>query len=217
MQTSTKPFLPAAGHDFALFLYDPLTKLFGAERARRVLIEQASLAPEQRVLDIGCGTGSLILLAQRLHPDVTYVGLDPDPKAIARSRNKAQRRGGAARFDQGYANALPYPDASFDRVFSSFMLHHLPTAERLQALREVARVLTPGGSLHLLDFAVPQAAPTSRQAFVGGHMRADLDGSIVELLETAGLSDARELTHARSFFQSIVYYRASAPGQRAPR
>src|SRR5690606_36544437 len=138
------------------------------------------------------------LLAQSLHPEVTYVGLDPDPKAIARCRNKAVRSGVSARFEQGYADALPYPNASFDRVFSSFMLHHLPPAERLQALREVARVLAPGGSLHLLDFAVPQAAAASSHAFIGGHMRADLDGSIVELLSKAGLSDAHELTHARS-------------------
>ena len=82
------------------------------------------------MLDIGCGTGSLVVLVKRLFPDVEVVGLDPDEKALARAARKARRVGASIQFDRGFSDALDYPDASFDRVFSSFMFHHLERDEK---------------------------------------------------------------------------------------
>src|SRR6266567_5999576 len=90
---SNKTYIPAAGSDWFLPLYDPMTKLLGLEKARRVLLDQAALRPLDRVLEIGCGTGSFSLLIKRYHPDVEVVGLDPDPKALERARRKAERAG----------------------------------------------------------------------------------------------------------------------------
>src|SRR5215472_760498 len=152
MSHTNHAYLPAAGLDILLPLYDPLVRLLGADRARRKLFDQASVEPHHRVLDIGCGTGTFAVAMKAWIPGVEVVGLDPDPKALARSRRKAERAAVAIQFDQGFANALPYPDASFDRVFSSLMFHHVPQDAKLATLCEVRRVLKPGGSLHLLDF-----------------------------------------------------------------
>src|SRR5215469_15136371 len=152
MSHADHSYLPAAGLDILLPLYDPLVKLLGADRARKKLFDQASVQPHHRVLDIGCGTGTFAVAIKRCLPALEVVGLDPDPKALARSRRKADRAGVSIRFDPGFANALPYSDASFDRVFSSLMFHHLPHDAKLATLCEVRRVLKPGGSLHLLDF-----------------------------------------------------------------
>jgi len=84
MMGSSRTYLPAAGHDWSLPLYDPIVKLLGGDAARRALLEQAALRPGQRVLDVGCGTGTLATLIKQLYPDVEVVGLDPDPKALAR-------------------------------------------------------------------------------------------------------------------------------------
>ncbi|HET9532222.1 MAG TPA: class I SAM-dependent methyltransferase, partial [Blastocatellia bacterium] len=157
MMEDSRTYLPAAGHDWMLPLYDPVVKLLGGDAARRTLLEQAVIRPGHRVLDIGCGTGTLVTLIKRLHPEVEVVGLDPDPKALARARLKSERTGASVQFDQGYADELPYADASFDRVLSSFMFHHLQRDVKEGTLREVRRVLKPGGSLHLLDFAGPEA------------------------------------------------------------
>jgi ubiquinone/menaquinone biosynthesis C-methylase UbiE len=151
-----RTFIPAAGRAWLLPLYDPLVKLFGGDRARMTLLERAELRPGHRVLDIGCGTGTLLALIKRLRPGVDAIGIDPDPKALARARSKADKLGLAIQFDRGFADALPYPDGSFDRVFSSFMLHHLDDPVKAATLREVRRVLSPSGSLHLLDFAAPE-------------------------------------------------------------
>jgi SAM-dependent methyltransferase len=63
-----RTYLPAAGRDWLLPLYDMMTKLMGADRARTVLLEQAQVMPGHGVLDVGCGTGSLTILVKRRNP-----------------------------------------------------------------------------------------------------------------------------------------------------
>ena len=67
---SGKTYLPAAGHDWLLPSYDPFVKLLGGDTARRVLLDQATVRPGHRVLDIGRGTGTLAILIKRRHPDL---------------------------------------------------------------------------------------------------------------------------------------------------
>ena len=164
MAESVRNYLPAAGKDWCLLLYDPFVKLLGGDKARRALLDQAALGPGQRILDVGCGTGTLAILIKRLHPDVEVIGIDPDPKALVRAKRKAAgvSVGVGLQFDQGFGDDLPYPEGSFDRVFSSFMFHHLPADEKGKTLRAVRRVLKPDGELHLLDFEGPE---DTRMAF----------------------------------------------------
>jgi SAM-dependent methyltransferase len=105
-------YLPGMGLDWLLPLYDPFTRLIGIEPAHRTLAEQAELESAQRVLEIGCGTGNLSLLLKRMHPQLEVVGLDPDPKALARARRKARGAGLALQLDRGFADQLPYPTAA---------------------------------------------------------------------------------------------------------
>src|SRR5262245_20402759 len=130
-----KHYIPAAGHDLLLPLYDPLLRLLGRqERTHGRLIELASIGPGQGVLEIGCGTGALAVLVKRRYPETRVVGLDPDPKALDRARAKADRAGLEIEWHQGFADALPFADDSFDRVLSSLMLHHLTMTEKQRAL-----------------------------------------------------------------------------------
>src|SRR5262249_41126427 len=146
-----RTFIPAAGYDWLLPLYDGLAKLIGSEAAHRQLVEQAEIEPSHHILDIGCGTGNLTLLIKRLHPRAEVVGLDPDPKALARALRKAEQRGLPLRLDRGFSDELPYAEASFDRVFSALMLHHLALGEKEKTLREARRVLRRGGAFYALD------------------------------------------------------------------
>lgn len=210
---NVREFLPAAGRDELLPFYDPLVRLIGGDRRRRRLIEQAALRPGLRVLDIGCGTGTLLVDIQRRESGITATGLDPDPKALSRARRKAERAGVSVRFDQGFSDQLPYADASFDRVFSSFMLHHLKADEQERTLREVRRVLVPGGSLHLLDFVQPLGGHQSVFArLVHAHESMDQNTRerLLALLEQAGFSEAKELARRRMALQPIAYFRAVA-------
>lgn len=216
MQTEPRRFIPAAGHDWLLPLYDPLTWILGGDDLKRPLIQQAAIAPGLRALDIGCGTGSLTLLLKKLHPGVEVVGLDPDPKALAIAKRKVQRAGLAIQLDQGFSDQLPYPDASFDRVFSSMMFHHLKSEEKAATLREVLRVLRPGGSLHLLDFGPPRSRVSRALAHVlhrAEHLRDNFEDRILTFLSQAGFARSEEIGHRATLVGSLSFYRALAPGR----
>ena len=109
-----KPYLPAMGHDRLLPLYGPLQRLLGMESVHRQLVDQARIQPEQRVLEIGCGTGNLAILIKRLHPDAEVVGIDPDPKALARAQRKAGREALSVQLDRGFAEELVAPRETGD-------------------------------------------------------------------------------------------------------
>jgi ubiquinone/menaquinone biosynthesis C-methylase UbiE len=192
--TSTRAehdYVPAMGRDRLLPLYDPFTWLVGVPRVHRRLAARAGVAPGHRVLEVGCGTGNLALLVQRLHPGAEVVGLDPDPLALARARRKADRRGSPVRWDRGTAGALPYDDASVDRVLSAFMFHHLDDAEKERMLAEVRRVLRPGGQLHLADFGGHHHGVAGRWVHRNEHLRANADDGIAHRMRGAGLTDVR--------------------------
>ena len=127
---SIKKYIPAASHDWLLPFYDPFVKLLGAEGARKKLLDQAAIQPGFRILDVGCGTGSFAILIKRLHPAVDVIGLDPDPRALVRAKRKAERALISIRLNQGFADELPDKNRTFDRVFSTFMFHHIPVDKK---------------------------------------------------------------------------------------
>ena len=206
-----RKYLPAAGFAWALPFYDWITRLLGFDRARQALLDHTELRTGHRVLDVGCGTGSLAVSIKRLHEDVEVVGLDPDPKALARGQRKARDAGIFVQFDRGFSDQLPYPAASFDRVLSSFMLHHLGPQEKDRTLREVRRVLKPGGSLHLVDFGGPDPGPRGFLAHVlhaGHHLSDNFDGRILARMRQAGFTDPSEVGHRTSPVGRVAYFRA---------
>lgn len=219
MADTQRRYLPAAGRDWALPFYDPVVALMGGNPTRAALIDQAAVRPGHHVLEIGCGTGTLVVMLKRLHPDVTVTGLDPDPKALARARRKAQRAGVSIQLDQGFADAMPYVDASFDRVLSSFMFHHLPKKEKEPALREVQRVLKPGGELHLVDLAGPHGGgPSATRAIHSDQeLQDNAEDRVLALMARAGLTDPRRVAQGALFFGRIHinYYKATAGGAAA--
>ena len=195
-------YLPAMGRQWLLPLYDPFTRLAGVHRVHRRLLDRADAQPGQRLLDIGCGTGNLLTLLMSRSPAVEATGIDPDPAALRRARAKAARAGLDVRYEQAYAGRLPLPDGHFDLVLSSLMLHHLDEEERGRALREVRRVLRPGGRLHLLDVA-------GRHGHRHPGLAAVEPDRVLAAMFDAGLTDVAEDGSDRIMFSRIVYYRAS--------
>jgi ubiquinone/menaquinone biosynthesis C-methylase UbiE len=204
-------FIPAAGRDWLLPIYDPLTTLLGVRRFHSRLLKQADIAAGSRVLEVGCGTGNLSILAKRLNPAAEVTGIDPDPKALARAHRKAQRSRVVVRFDLAYSEQLPFLDASFDRVLSALMLHHLDSNAKVPALREVCRVLKPGGSLHLADFDAGDHA-RGLHGFLASLLHARharvVRSKVLDLMQDAGLAHSQEVARHASVMGPIVYYRA---------
>ena len=171
--------------------YDLLAWLMtlGRERSfREKLLTPARLQPGESVLDVGCGTGTLAIAAKRgVGPAGTVYGIDASPEMIARASKKAMKAGVEVIFKDGLAESLPFPDARFDVVLSSVMLHHLPRTARQQALREMRRVLTPGGRLLAVDFGGGSGNRRGLLAHFHRHGRIDAR-DLVASVSDAGLN-----------------------------
>jgi ubiquinone/menaquinone biosynthesis C-methylase UbiE len=205
-----RPFLPAAGRDAFLPLYDPFTRLFGFMRALDQLIAGAELRPSHEILDIGCGTGTLAVRVVQRYPGVRVTGVDPDPKALARAAKKAARAGVSVRFERGFADALQYRNDSFDRVFSSMMLHHVHRREKPKALGEMRRVLKPDGRLELMDLVMHGHRGLLARLLHGkGQLSANADDRIMAMLREAGFPEVTKTGERQTLFGPIGYYRGA--------
>lgn len=203
---------PGLGHAQLTPMYDIVAWLCGVPARHRRLLRDAEVRPDHAVLEIGCGTGNLVLRVKRSQPVARVRGIDPDPRALAIARRKATRAGLDVTWDAGVAQRLPYADGIFDRVLSSFMLHHLDTEQRRAALEEACRVLTSGGSLHVVDFggttdhgdgfAARRLARTSRLA-------DNYDDGLLSMMTEVGFARVVEVEHHVSrFLGRVTFYRA---------
>ncbi|AFY91019.1 class I SAM-dependent methyltransferase [Chroococcidiopsis thermalis] len=147
-------------------LYDAVVGLvaLGKERDIREMTAQiAGLKPSDKVLDVGCGTGSLaIAVKTRVGATGEVYGIDASPEMVEVARRKVSQIGVDVAFQVGLIENIPFPDCTFDVVLSSMMLHHLPGDDlKRQGFAEMYRVLKPGGSLSIVDIE-PPASPLLR-------------------------------------------------------
>lgn len=139
----------------------------GQLRAMRLrTAELARLQPGESVLDVGCGTGTLAIEIQpRVGAAGRVVGIDPGVKQIAWAQSKAARRQLPIEFQTGVIERLDFPEAAFDAVLSTIMMHHLGDGLKQQGLAEIRRVLKPGGRLVIADFNRPEERPAQPAPF----------------------------------------------------
>lgn len=122
------------------------------QRIHRETISLAALQPGDTVLDMGCGTGKLILAAEKVvGPEGTAVGLDVEPAMIAQARLHAHKKQSRALFEVASIEEIPYPDEYFDMAFSTLVFHHLTDAQKEAGFAELRRVLKPNGRLLIVD------------------------------------------------------------------
>ncbi|NKB67459.1 MAG: methyltransferase domain-containing protein [Candidatus Latescibacteria bacterium] len=202
---------PALGHDWLLPLYDPLHRwLLRESTLKSLLLRQAAIAPGQRLLDLACGTGTLALMLQQHQPRSQVHGLDGDPLALRRAQAKGGRRGSTPLHLQlGLSYALPYPDRSFDHVFSSFAFHHLSRPDKRRTLAQIRRVLKPGGAFHLLDLGPPTTALglyLSRLLHPDRASRDNLQGLLSSFMADAGLAQVRPIRRRFTAIGWVAYY-----------
>jgi ubiquinone/menaquinone biosynthesis C-methylase UbiE len=174
----------AAGYDLMVWLVT-----LGRERVfREKVLRLARLQPGESVLDVGCGTGTLAIAAKRhVGPTGRVSGIDASPEMIARADRKARTAGVEVVFTRGVAQALPFPDAQFDAILTTVMLHHLPRHARQACAREIRRVLKPGGRVLAVDFGGTARDTKGFLAHFHRHGHVTL-GDMMAVLSEAGLS-----------------------------
>ncbi len=192
-----RAFRPALAFHALTPLYDRANDLLGFGRPFIMrVIHALALTGTEALLDVGCGTGTLLAELGRRYPISTLNGVDADPRVLARTAAKLRAAGVHAGLAQAFAQSLPFPDASFDLVVSTLIFHHLGTPVKRAALGEIRRVLRPGGRFLLADFGRPQsvlqwALLSAGRLFDGiENTRANLRGQLPLMLVEAGFQVA---------------------------
>jgi SAM-dependent methyltransferase len=173
-------------YDLEVWFFDTFLLRGRLRELRQRTADLARIQPGEKVLDVGCGTGTLAIEVQpRVGATGRVLGVDPGTRQIARARSKAARRNLPIEFQIGVIEDLDFPDQTFDVVLNTLMMHHLPDDLKRQGLSEIARVLKPGGRLVIADFERPEERQDRPARFgVGESGTQDLPG----LIKDAGFS-----------------------------
>lgn len=211
-------FIPALAYSGLTRFYDPVVRWTTRESTIKArLVAQAGIRGGHRVLDVGCGTGTLAIAINQAAPGAAVFGLDADPDMLAQAAGKAEVAGASVSLIRGLATSLPFADGSFDRVVSSLFFHHLEREAKERTLREIHRVLCPQGELHFADWGRP-ANPIMRAAFLsvqlldgfattGDHVR----GLLPALVAGCGFAEVVETHRYATLCGTLSLVRAARP------
>jgi ubiquinone/menaquinone biosynthesis C-methylase UbiE len=211
--TKSKSYIPALSFHSLTPLYDPILQwVMQEQRFKRLLVEQTSIRHDHRVLDFGCGTGTLTCMLKHRYPAAMITGLDIDPAILAIAQQKAAEL--AIHWICGSATELPFANNSFDRVVTSLVLHHLTTSSKQQAIAEIYRVLRLGGQLHVVDFGPPRSpysraiAPLMRNL---EEVADNLDGYLPTLFDKTGFTPLNQSAPLTTIFGDLHIYALEKP------
>lgn len=209
-------FTPAAGRPEWTPFYDFAIALLTRERRwRSALLRRCAPSPGDRILDVGCGTGTFAVMLKRAEPRAHVAGLDPDADVLARARAKAAKADADVAFSQGFARDADAAGTRFTKVVSSLVFHQVPMEEKRAGLASMWRALRPGGALHVADYGL-QRTPLMRAAFrqiqkLDGleNTEPNARGVLPELMREAGFVAVEETEVIATVTGSISLYRAT--------
>lgn len=203
-------YVPALKYAWLTRFYDPVVALTTRETTfRQRLLEQSELKAGDRLLDLACGTGTFAVLVKARYPETVVTGLDGDPDILELARKRAQKAGVDVVFDEGLSYSMPYQASNFDIVFSSLFFHHLQTRDKMRTLKEVIRVLKPGGKFHICDWGNPsnllsKVMFTAVRLLDGFSVTQDnVDGRLSEFLGEAGFVDISVTDHIETMLGTL--------------
>lgn len=213
-ETSEQRYVPAAGRAAFTRLYDPVVAVTMRERRfRALLLQQVLVDRPQRIVDVGCGTGTFAIALADAPGARQVTGVDGDPEVLAAAGSKPGA--GSVAWRGALADALPLPDGAVDAVTMSLLLHHLNPAGKQRVLHEAVRVLRPGGVLHVADWGKP-TDPLMRAAFFGLQLLDGFDntrdhaaGRLHGLIEEAGFRELTCTATLRTAWGSLELLRAA--------
>lgn len=209
------PFIPALKYHFLTPIYDWFIALTLPEIAvKKQLIRQANIKKAEKVLDYGCGTGTLLLLLEELHPDCEAIGIEVDTQMLKMAQRKVAEKNSSVQLQYYEGDRLPYETGTFDKVISSWVFQHLTTSQKIASFREIHRVLKPEGEFHMADWGKAQNALMRSLFFVvqviDNFYTTDdnIQGRLPSLMKEAGFSKVEILENQSTLFGTLSYFKA---------
>jgi len=205
----------ALHYKWLTIFYDPVVRWTCRETTfKNVLIAQANIKPGMRVLDVGCGTGTLAIMLKKAYPLADVVALDGSKGILDIARSKADSEGVKVSFEHGLSYRLPFADNEFDMVFTSFFFHHLTRNDKLLTLKEIHRILKPTGQLHIADWG-KQPNLFLRSVFIivqlidGFETTTDnIKGLLPDFMKRDDFENVSEMHRVYTALGSVSLYRA---------
>ena len=211
-------FVPALKYSWLTRFYDPVVAMSTREKVfRGRLLEQAEINPGDRILDLGCGTGTFAVMLKARYPTASVTGLDGDPDILIQAGNKISATGVDVALDESMSYSTPYSGGEFNTVFSSLFFHHLKSVDKVRTIREVYRVLEPGGSFHVCDWGRPSNS-VSRVMFLCVQLldglevtRDNIEGRLPSFIKGAGFEEVSQLGHLETVLGTLDFISARKP------
>ncbi len=214
--TQRVDFTPALRFNILTPLYDRVVRLTTRESVfKRRLVDAASIDNGESVLDVGCGTGTLLREIVRRESSARVTGLDADPAILEIASRKLANAGTACELVQSNSTQMPFADDAFDHVVSTLFFHHLRREDKRNTIEEIMRVLRPGGSVHIADWGQPTGL-LQRLAFyqiqvLDGfeNTREHVSGMLATHFRESGFGQVTETAYLRTVFGTLRFLQAA--------
>ena len=213
-------FIPALRFRILTPFYDFFLRVVMKEATiKSRLVAQLNPGNHERVLDFGCGTGTLTLMIKKAGPGCDVYGIDIDPAVLEIAGEKARRDHVDVHLILYNGTSLPFDRESFDKIATSLVVHHLSPEEKTRLFRELYRVLKKGGEFHILDFGIQRSLytqlVTSFLKFLEP-IEENLLGKIPEYLEFSGFEKPEEVGYENTLIGTLCFYRSKKSTEPQP-
>ena len=213
---STVDYIPALRFKWLTPLYDFIVgHTMPEKKIKEHLIRVAEISDGQQVLDFGCGTGSLTIMAKEANPGATITGIDIDIQILNKAIQRAEKKNLDILLIDYNGIKLPFHDNQFNKVISCLVFHHLDTGTKQKVLAGLFRTLSSGGRLHIADFGL-SASWLQRKLFniiriLDGFKptRANAEGMLPELIEKAGFKNVSVTRKFKTIFGEVQLFNAT--------
>lgn len=147
-------YTPALGRAGLTAGYDLAIRLLTREAVwRGALLRQVAPQDGERIVDVGCGTGTFAMLLKRAAPGARVIGLDPDPNVLRIAAAKASKAGLQIEWRDGFARDAADFAGRLDKAVSSLVFHQVPSAGKREGIAAMFASVRGGGEVHIADYA----------------------------------------------------------------
>ena len=212
---SSNKYVPALRFKWLTPWYDFIVGITMPEKKiKETLIKLAAIAAQHRVLDFGCGTGTLAIMTKQAIPEADIVGIDVDRQILKKAMQRVREKELDITFIEYDGNKLPFDTNQFDKIISSLVFHHLDTSTKRSVLSEIYRTLSPNAELYIADFgrsdSLVQRLLFNSVRILDGFQptKANADGSLPLLISEAGFKNVSIKKRLKTIFGEVQFFGA---------